>query len=374
MAVDRLLQRGDTLRFLAGRDHFQKFQNHSDVTAAMSAEIRRKLRHINHLSRLSKQSDFDNIFCHIRCDIAFCSHDLTVTGSAVTRKSAHGKADVAAVGVFNIRDLMIYNVVVAMEYTASVRSCLDRFIDAFLCRMNCQNVNRPFGVALCDAGTLVGDINFFRIKRTVSFCLTAVHAAKRSTLRCTSFLEEISISHRGHALWRLVRQPQIQVEIVTGLLQTHGAGRIAVSPVAAHEAVGLMPVADVLDGLNRYDVADGSLRNDLFDLREKGRIAQHMTDYDFSVVLAGRFQQLITVLCTGGNRLLHQDMVAFFQRHQRFPDMILILCADKNRICQLRLRQKLFRARKTALFRYVVLFCSFLYTGRIDICQRCNLH
>ena len=150
-----------------------------------------------------------------------------------------------------------------MEYTASVRSCLDRFIDAFLCRMNCQNVNRPFGVALCDAGTLVGDINFFRIKRTVSFCLTAVHAAKRSTLRCTSFLEEISISHRGHALWRLVRQPQIQVEIVTGLLQTHGAGRIAVSPVAAHEAVGLMPVADVLDGLNRYDVADGSLRNDL---------------------------------------------------------------------------------------------------------------
>lgn len=39
-----------------------KFQNHSDVTAAMSAEIRRKLRHINHLSRLSKQSDFDNIF------------------------------------------------------------------------------------------------------------------------------------------------------------------------------------------------------------------------------------------------------------------------------------------------------------------------
>lgn len=161
---------------------------------------------------------------------------------------------------------------------------------------------------------------------------------------------------------------------MTGLLQTHGAGRIAVSPVAAHEAVGLMPVADVLDGLNRYDVADGSLRNDLFDLREKGRIAQHMTDYDFSVVLAGRFQQLITVLCTGGNRLLHQDMVAFFQRHQRFPDMILILCADKNRICQLRLRQKLFRARKTALFRYVVLFCSFLYTGRIDICQRCNLH
>lgn len=171
MAVDRLLQRGDTLRFLAGRDHFQKFQNHSDVTAAMSAEIRRQLRHINHLSRLSKQSDFDDIFCHIRCDIAFRSHNLAVTGSAVTRKSAHGKADVAAVGVFNIRDLMIYNVVVAMEYTASIRACLDRFIDAFLCRMNCQDVNRPFGVALCDAGTLVGDINFSASNGQFSFAL-----------------------------------------------------------------------------------------------------------------------------------------------------------------------------------------------------------
>lgn len=68
---------------------------------------------------------------------------------------------------------------------------------------------------------------------------------------------------------------------MTGLLQTHGAGRIAVSPVAAYEAVGLMPVADVLDGLNRYNIANDSLRNDLLDLREKGRIAQHMTDYDF---------------------------------------------------------------------------------------------
>ena len=57
-----------------------------------------------------------------------------------------------------------------------------------------------------------------------------------------------------------------------------------------------MPVADVLDGLNRYDVADGSPEM-IFDLREKG--VQHMTDYDFSVVLAGRFQQLVTVLCTG---------------------------------------------------------------------------
>ena len=161
---------------------------------------------------------------------------------------------------------------------------------------------------------------------------------------------------------------------MTGLLQTHGAGRIAVSPVAAYEAVGLMPVADVLDGLNRYNIANDSLRNDLLDLREKGRIAQHMTDYDFSVILTGRFQQLIAVLCTGRNRFFHQDMIAFFQRHQRFPDMILILSADKNRICQLRLCQKLFRACKAALLRYVVLFCSFLYTGRIDICQRCNLH
>ena len=135
-----------------------------------------------------------------------------------------------------------------------------------------------------------------------------------------------------------------------------------------------MPVADVLDGLNRYNIANDSLRNDLLDLREKGRIAQHMTDYDFSVILTGRFQQLIAVLCTGRNRFFHQDMIAFFQRHQRFPDMILILSADKNRICQLRLCQKLFRTRKAALLRYVVLFCSFLYTGRIDICQRCNLH
>lgn len=66
---------------------------------------------------------------------------------------------------------MIYNVVVAMEYAASVRACLDRFIDAFLCRMNCQDVNRPFGVALCDAGTLVGDINFSASNGQFSFAL-----------------------------------------------------------------------------------------------------------------------------------------------------------------------------------------------------------
>ena len=58
MAVDRLLQRGDTLRFLAGRDHFQKFQHHSDVTAAMSAEIRRELRHVNQeINMLQRRKD-----------------------------------------------------------------------------------------------------------------------------------------------------------------------------------------------------------------------------------------------------------------------------------------------------------------------------
>ena len=43
---------------------------------------------------------------------------------------------------------------------------------------------------------------------------------------------------------------------MTGLLQTHGTGRIAVSPVTAHEAVGLMPVADVLVCTDGDDIAD----------------------------------------------------------------------------------------------------------------------
>ena len=46
---------------------------------------------------------------------------------------------------------------------------------------------------------------------------------------------------------------------MAALLQDHSAGRAAVAPVAAHEAVRLMPVADLLNGLHGNDLADGSL-------------------------------------------------------------------------------------------------------------------
>ena len=47
-----------------------------------------------------------------------------------------------------------------------------------------------------------------------------------------------------------------------------------------------MVIRDVLDGLNVEDCTDGSVGDDLAYCRIKGRVAQHVADGHFVVVLA----------------------------------------------------------------------------------------
>ena len=93
------------------------------------------------------------------------------------------------------------------------------------------------------------------------------------------------------------------------LLKAHGTGRLAVSPVSADKAVCLMPVAHVLDGLDGDDVTDDAGSNQFLHLREKWRIAEHVTDNDFPVVFFRRFQELTALSGIGGDGFFHQQQV-----------------------------------------------------------------
>ena len=158
------------------------------------------------------------------------------------------------------------------------------------------------------------------------------------------------------------------------LLKAHGTGRLAVSPVSADKAVCLMPVAHVLDGLDGDDVTDDAGSNQFLHLREKWRIAEHVTDNDFPVVFFRRFQELTALSGIGGDGFFHQNVVSSFQSGKRLGDVIAVLGADKYGIGHLGLGQQLLRTGKAALLWNVVRLGGLPKSAGIDIRGCGNLH
>ena len=71
MAVNRLLQRGNPLRFLSCLKHVKEFFHHAVVASCVAAEVLGQLGDIDDLARLSEESNLDGILVHVTCEIAF---------------------------------------------------------------------------------------------------------------------------------------------------------------------------------------------------------------------------------------------------------------------------------------------------------------
>ena len=141
---------------------------------------------------------------------------------------------------------------------------------------------------------------------------------------------------------------------MAALGQQHERRFLLAAPVAAHEAVRLMPVADVFQRLNTDDLTHIAALNRRMDLLKEGRIAQHMANHDGALIFLCRLLDQPDVLKADGNRLFQQQMIALFQRGDRMPDMLAILRADQRDIRQALPCKHLLAGFKTHLLRHAV--------------------
>ncbi len=97
---------------------------------------------------------------------------------------------------------------------------------------------------------------------------------------------------------------------MAALGQDHGAGERLVAPVAAHEAVGHVPVGDVLPVFHGDDVAHDAAFQQFMELAPEGRIAQHVADLQHPPGPLGRLHQLDAARQRVGHGFLQQHVVA----------------------------------------------------------------
>ena len=100
----------------------------------------------------------------------------------------------------------------------------------------------------------------------------------------------------------LAAEPYQIVEVMAALLHDHRAGGLIVAPVAAHEGVGLMPVAHLLVGLDSAHLADHAAVDQLLQLRAHLRAqrdahaAGHQVDDLFGSVGFPSFSQRLGIV------------------------------------------------------------------------------
>ena len=185
-----------------------------------------------------------------------------------------------------------------------------------------------------NARLLIGQVDLLRVVGAVCLRPAARRAARRRALGRALRPEVAQAAEGGHPCAPLARQPDEVIQIVAALGQQHERRFLFPAPVAAHEAVRLMPVAHVLQRLDAHDVAHLAALDGLKDLRKERRIAQHMAD-DHAAARLPRcpFDQLhVGLRC--GDRLFQQQVVALFHRRHRMTHMHRVLRADERHVRQ----------------------------------------
>ena len=222
------------------------------VAAAVTERVPRRAQ-IQLLHLAAKGMDLDRPTRKIAVNVALRAHQVNLS-TALRRECAHRKGNRRAPLQEQIHHLMIHHVVVAMIHAAAIGAYAQGFLKPLTGRLLAQHVQRPIPLPRVVAAQI-------ELRRAVQaiILVRAVQTTFRRSLGCVLRLEPRQTAKGGHRLAALARQPQENIHVVAALLQDHRAGRAAVAPVAAHKAVRLMPVADLLNGLHGNDLADGSL-------------------------------------------------------------------------------------------------------------------
>ena len=226
---------------------------------------------------------------------------------------------------------MITDVIVAVIYASSVGTGPDSFPESLLALIFRQYGRGP--VRGHRKVTAVGTEPAAVLQRTVT-------AAFRRAFGSVFRFEIGQVSERGDAFASASCQPYQQVHIMAGLLHHQRAGQVASSPVAPHEAVCNMEVADVFIMLNGDHPADFPVRNSLFQRPEKRTVAQHVAHCHMSAGPHRGFLDLQSLFRIRRDGLFQQQVIAFFHRRNGFPEMIAVHRRDDGGIPQLRLCQQ----------------------------------
>ena len=111
--------------------------------------------------------------------------------------------------------------------------------------------------------------------------------------------------------------PVENVEIVAAFCQNHGAGGGQIAPVAAHEAVGHVPVNDVFAVFDGHDVAQPAGVDDVVEGFEEGGVAENVADLQKTAVFLRHLHQFHRFRQRVGHRFFQQHIVARFECRQR---------------------------------------------------------
>ena len=104
---------------------------------------------------------------------------------------------------------------------------------------------------------------------------------------------------------------------MTALGQQHRRRALRVRPVAAHEAVRVVPVHQVFAPVDRHHLAQLARAHQLVDGLEEWRVAQHVADLQHAPQPFRGQRQVEHVLGRRGDWLFQQDVVAGFEQSER---------------------------------------------------------
>ena len=169
-----------------------------------------------------------------------------------------------------------------------------------------------------------------------------VSATQRRILRCVCRVKMVQAAKAGYPGAALSAEPQQNVHIMAAFLQDHWAGLFTAAPVAPHKAVGMVPVAHILNLRQRRNFPHLPIIDQLLDGSVKRRIAQHMAHAQHTLCLLGCRRNGPAFCFAVAHGLFQQHMIPLLQRGQRGFRMHIIQRTYKRGICHLRARHQIF--------------------------------
>ena len=157
---------------------------------------------------------------------------------------------------------------------------------------------------------------------------------------------------------RLAHHAAQPVDVVTALRQQHEAGLFLAVPLAAHERVRLMPVADRLQMLDGDDVADRAGTDQVLQDPGVAGVAQNVADREHHARSLDRRHDVAAGLRGRRHRFLQQDVVLQPGARDRGRFVHGVLRADRHRVAHLGPAAELLPAAETPVRRDVVFLCQ----------------
>ena len=137
---------------------------------------------------------------------------------------------------------------------------------------------------------------------------------------------------------------------MAALGEDHGAGLVGAAPVAANEAVGVVPIADVFHGVDGLDLADVAAAEELLQGRVELCVAQDVADDDNAAGLFGFLPEGDALVKFRGDRLFQEDVVALIQGLEGLGHMLAVLGGDDHDVGEFGLVQELLIAGEAHVF------------------------